>query len=132
MEWFRRIIGILNIVLGSCLLILLHFIDVPDVFSSIMVMSLFVGWIFPYIALIISGIGILIKSNYLITLLFSIINILVIIFMIFLVGRVYSSKFLIVIIEYIIMLVLTIVNIVYLIMNKDEIIRENYKRNYLD
>ena len=132
MEWFRRIIGILNIVLGSCLLILLHFIDVPDVFSSIMVMSLFVGWIFPYIALIIIGIGILIKSNYLITLLFSIINILVIIFMIFLVGRVYSSKFLIVIIEYIIMLVLTIVNIVYLIMNKDEIIRENYKRNYLD
>ena len=132
MEIYRKIVGIGSIVLGIVLLVLLHFVEVPDKFSSIMLMSLFIGWIFPFIALILSGIGILIHSNYLVTLLFNIINILVLLFMIFLVGKIYSSKFLIILIEYIIMLGITIADIVYLIINRDEIITDNYKRNYLD
>ena len=129
---FRKVLGISNIILGIGLLILLHFIDVSDKFSSIMLMSLFIGWIFPYIGLILSGIGILIHSNYWVTMLFNIVNILVIAFMLFLVNKVYDSKLLIVLIEYIIMLVISIGNIIYLIINKDEIIKDNYKRNYLD
>ncbi len=132
MEIYRKIVGIGSIVLGIVLLVLLHFVEVPDKFSSIMLMSLFIGWIFPFIALILSGIGILIHSNYLVTLIFNIINILVLLFMIFLVGKIYSSKFLIILIEYIIMLGITIADIVYLIINRDEIITDNYKRNYLD
>ena len=97
-----------------------------------MLMSLFVGWIFPFIGLVVSGLGILIHSNFKITLIFNIVNILVILFMGFLVIKVYDSKLLIVLIEYIVMLVINILNIVYLIINKDEIIRDNYKRNYLD
>lgn len=132
MEIYRKIVGIGSIVLGIVLLVLLYFVEVPDKFSSIMLMSLFIGWIFPFIALILSGIGILIHSNYLVTLIFNIINILVLLFMIFLVGKIYSSKFLIILIEYIIMLGITIADIVYLIINRDEIITDNYKRNYLD
>ena len=132
MNTFRKIIGFSNIVFGIGLLILLHFVNVSDRFSSIMLMSLFVGWIFPFIGLVVSGLGILIHSNFKITLIFNIVNILVILFMGFLVIKVYDSKLLIVLIEYIFMLVINILNIVYLIINKDEIIRDNYKRNYLD
>ncbi len=132
MNTFRKIIGFSNIVFGIGLLILLHFVNVSDRFSSIMLMSLFVGWIFPFIGLVVSGLGILIHSNFKITLIFNIVNILVILFMEFLVIKVYDSKLLIVLIEYIVMLVINILNIVYLIINKDEIIRDNYKRNYLD
>ena len=132
MNTFRKIIGFSNIVFGIGLLILLHFVNVSDRFSSIMLMSLFVGWIFPFIGLVVSGLGILIHSNFKITLIFNIVNVLVILFMGFLVIKVYDSKLLIVLIEYIVMLVINILNIVYLIINKDEIIRDNYKRNYLD
>ena len=132
MNTFRKIIGFSNIVFGIGLLILLHFVNVSDRFSSIMLMSLFVGWIFPFIGLVVSGLGILIHSNFKITLIFNIFNILVILFMGFLFIKVYDSKLLIVLIEYIVMLVINILNIVYLIINKDEIIRDNYKRNYLD
>ena len=132
MNTFRKIMGFSNIVFGIGLLILLHFVNVSDRFSSIMLMSLFVGWIFPFIGLVVSGLGILIHSNFKITLIFNIVNILVILFMGFLVIKVYDSKLLIVLIEYIVMLVINILNIVYLIINKDEIIRDNYKRNYLD
>ena len=119
MNTFRKIIGFSNIVFGIGLLILLHFVNVSDRFSSIMLMSLFVGWIFPFIGLVVSGLGILIHSNFKITLIFNIVNILVILFMGFLVIKVYDSKLLIVLIEYIVMLVINILNIVYLIINKD-------------
>ena len=132
MNTFRKIIGFSNIVFGIGLLILLHFVNVSDRFSSIMLMSLFVGWIFPFIGLVVSGLGILIHSNFKITLIFNIVNILVILFMGFLVIKVYDSKLLIVLIEYIVMLVINVLNIVYLMINKDEIIRDNYKRNYFD
>lgn len=132
MKTFQKVIGILNIVLGIGLLIILHFFDIPDIFSSIMLMSLFIGWIFPYIALVLCGIGILIHSNYLITMIFNIVNVLVIFFMLFLVIKLYETRLLIVLIEYIIMLVMSIISIIYLILDKDEIIKDNYKRNYLD
>ena len=122
----------INIVFGIGLLIILHFFDIPDIFSSIMLMSLFIGWIFPYIALVLCGIGILIHSNYLITMIFNIVNVLVIFFMLFLVIKLYETRLLIVLIEYIIMLVMSIISIIYLILDKDEIIKDNYKRNYLD
>ena len=107
MKTFQKVIGILNIVLGIGLLIILHFFDIPDIFSSIMLMSLFIGWIFPYIALVLCGIGILIHSNYLITMIFNIVNVLVIFFMLFLVIKLYETRLLIVLIEYIIMLVMS-------------------------
>jgi len=132
MKTFQKVIGILNIVFGIGLLIILHFFDIPDIFSSIMLMSLFIGWIFPYIALVLCGIGILIHSNYLITMIFNIVNVLVIFFMLFLVIKLYENRLLIVLIEYIIMLVMSIISIIYLILDKDEIIKDNYKRNYLD
>lgn len=132
MKTFQKVIGILNIVSGIGLLIILHFFDIPDIFSSIMLMSLFIGWIFPYIALVLCGIGILIHSNYLITMIFNIVNVLVIFFMLFLVIKLYETRLLIVLIEYIIMLVMSIISIIYLILDKDEIIKDNYKRNYLD
>ena len=97
-----------------------------------MLMSMFIGWIFPFIALVVSGMGLLIHSNYLITLLFNIINLLVIIFMLFLVIKLYDSKLLIVLIEYIIMLITVIINIIYLVINRETIIKDNLKRNYLD
>ena len=124
--------GIGSIVIGVGLLVLLHFVNVSDKFSSIMLMSLFIGWIFPYIALVLSGIGILIHSNYWITLVFNIVNILVLILMLFLVIKVYDNKLLVVLIEYIVMLVVSIVSIIYMIINKDDIIQVNYKRKYLD
>ena len=129
---FRKISGISSIVLGVVLLLILQFSDVSDKFTTIMLMSLFIGWIFPYIALVISGIGILIHSNYWITLFFIIINVLVLMFMLFFVIKIYEKKLLVVLIEYIIMLIVSIVDIVYLIVNKDEIITDNFKRNYLD
>ena len=118
MELFRKMTGIGSIVIGVGLLVLLHFVNVSDKFSSIMLMSLFIGWIFPYIALVLSGIGILIHSNYWITLVFNIVNILVLILMLFLVIKVYDNKLLVVLIEYIVMLVVSIVSIIYMIFNR--------------
>ena len=70
----RKILGILNIVLSIIGFIIIHFIDVSSVFSTIMMLSLFVGWIMPYIGLILAGIGILIHTRFMINIIFNVFN----------------------------------------------------------
>lgn len=127
----RKILGISNIVLSIIGFIILKFINVSEVFSTIMMMSLFIGWIMPYIGLILSGIGILIHTKFKLSLIFNIFNILLSLFMIFLIISVYDKNLLIVLIEYIVMIVINILDIIYIIVNKDIIIKENLQRDYL-
>ncbi len=127
----RKILGISNIVVSIVGFIIIHFIDVSSVFSTIMMMSLFIGWIMPYIGLILSGIGILIHTRYKINIIFNIFNILLCSLMIFLVVSLYNKSFLVFIIEYGIMIVINILNIIYTIVNKDTIIKDNLQRDIL-
>ena len=127
----RKILGISDIVLSIVGFVILHFIDVSPIFSTIMMLSLFVGWIMPYIGLILSGIGILIHTRYKINIVFNVFNILLCLLMIFLVVKIYNKTFLVFIIEYGIMIVMSILNIIYTIVNKDIIIKENLQRDIL-
>ena len=127
----RKIIGIISIILSIILFIVLQFLDVSVVFSTIMVISLFIGWILPYIGLILEGICILLHSNYYVTLVFSIFNLLLTLIMIFLIIKVYDSKLLGVLMEYIIIEVMNVINIVYLIINRDIIKKDNVISKYV-
>ena len=128
----RKILGIIDILVAIISFIILQFSNTDKIFSTIMMLTLFVGWIFPYIALLISGIGILIHTKYLINLIFNIINILLTLIIIFLCVSVYNKNLLLVIIEYSIIILLAIINIIYIIKNKEEIIKDNLERDYLE
>lgn len=128
----RKILGILDILVAIISFIVLEFSNTDKIFSTIMLLTLFVGWILPYIALLLSGIGILIHTKYLINLIFNILNILLTMIILFLCISVYNKNLLLVIIEYSIIIVFSIINIIYIIKNKEKIIKDNFERDYLE
>ncbi len=128
----RKILGIINIITAIVSFILLELSDTGVIFSTIMMLTLFVGWILPFIALLLSGIAIIIYAKYYVSLIFNITNILLTIIILFLCISVYESSLMLIIIEYSIIILLSILNIIYIIKNKEEIITENLKRTYIE
>ena len=128
----KKILGIIDIITAIVSFIILELSNTGVIFSTIMMLTLFVGWIFPFIALLLSGIAILIHAKYYINIVFNIINVLLTIIILFLCISVYESSLLLIIIEYSIIILLSILNIIYIKKNKEVIITENLKRSYME
>ena len=79
----------------------------------IFIMTLFIGWIFPYLVLLITGFA-QVKSVFpKLGLTLNVIGIPMCILLIYLVSKIYDGKLLIFIIEYSIIVLMNIINIVY-------------------
>lgn len=109
----ENIIPVLNIIISLTLGIILLFSKLSDNTVYIMVMSLIVGWAIPYLVLLITGITMLYKSHYKLTLIFNIINILLCILLLFLVISIYDNKMLVFLVDYIIIEIMSITNVIY-------------------
>ena len=111
----ENIIPVLNIIISLTLGIILLFSKLSDNTIYIMVMSLIVGWAIPYLVLLITGITMLYKIHYKLTLIFNIINILLCILLLFLVISIYDNKMLVFLVDYIIIGIMSITNVIYFI-----------------
>ncbi len=111
----KKIIPIINCLSAIILFLVLLFTEASENFVYIVIMSLFVGWAFPYFVLIVSGIAIAVSKHIKLNLIFNILAFLLTSFLIYLVVKIYDKKFLILLIEYIYILVLLLINIIYLI-----------------
>lgn len=111
----KKIIPIIDALSAIILFLVLLFTEASENFVYIVIMSLFIGWAFPYFVLIVSGIAIAVSKHIKINLIFNILAFLLDCFLIYLVVKIYDKKFLILLIEYIYILVLLLVNIIYLI-----------------
>lgn len=109
----KNILPIFNIIISLILGIILLLSELSENSVYIMVMTLAVGWAIPYLVLLITGITMLYKTNYKLTLTFNIINILLCMLLLFLVISIYDKKMLIFLIEYIIMCITSIINSIY-------------------
>lgn len=116
----KKILSIINIILPIILFSLLFLFDYSDNIIYIIIMSLFVGWIIPYINLMITGLSVMIDNHHKLSLVFNILNILLNALLIFLIALIYEKKFLIMIVEYAIMLILSIINTIYFKKKVDE------------
>lgn len=116
----KKILSIINIILPILLFSLLFLFDYSDNIIYIIIMSLFVGWIIPYINLMITGLSVMIDNHHKLSLVFNILNILLNALLIFLIALIYEKKFLIMIVEYAIMLILSIINTIYFKKKVDE------------
>jgi len=116
----KKILSIINIILPILLFSLLFLFDYSDNIIYIIIMSLFVGWIIPYINLMITGLSVMIDNHHKLSLVFNILNILLNALLIFLIALIYEKKFLIMIVEYAIMLILSIINTFYFKKKVDE------------
>ena len=116
----KKILSIINIILPIILFSLLFLFDYSDNIIYIIIMSLFVGWIIPYINLMITGLSVMIDNHHKLSLVFNILNILLNALLIFLIALIYEKKFLIMIVEYAIMLILSIINTIYFEKKVDE------------
>ena len=113
----KKILAISNIIIPILSFILLFFFDYSDNIIYIILMTLFIGWIIPFINLIITGISILNDNHHKLTLVFNIFSAFLNIVIIFLIIKLYEHKFIIMIIEYSLFLILNILNSIYF-MNK--------------
>lgn len=111
----KKVLALLNIMIPIISFILLFFFDYSDNIIYIILMTLFIGWIIPYLSLLITGISILNDNHHKLTLVFNIFTALLNIVIIFLIISLYEHKFMIMIIEYVIFLILNIINIIYFI-----------------
>ncbi len=116
----KKILSIINIILPIILFALLFLFDYSDNIIYIIIMSLFIGWIIPYINLMITGLSVMIDNHHKLSLVFNIFNILLNALLIFLIALIYEKNFIIMIVEYGIMLILSIINTIYFKKKVDE------------
>ena len=109
----KKILALINIIIPIISFILLFFFDYSDNIIYIILMTLFIGWIIPYLNLLITGIAILNDSHYKLARIFNIFIIILNIIIIFFIISLYEKKFLLMIIEYSIFIVISIINVIY-------------------
>jgi hypothetical protein len=109
----KKILALINIIIPIISFILLFFFDYSDNIIYIILMTLFIGWIIPYLNLLITGIAILNDSHYKLARIFNIFSIILNIVIIFFIISLYEKKFLLMIIEYSIFIVISIINVIY-------------------
>ena len=110
----KRLLSITNLLIPIILFPLLYVFNPSENFTYIMIMTLFIGWLLPYISLIITGISLLRVEHNKLTLVFNIFNVFLNILLIFLICLIFEKSFIIFIIEYSIILIISIINIIYL------------------
>lgn len=111
----KKLISIIEPLLSIIMFLVLLFTKTSDNFVYIMIMSLIIGWIIPYIVLIVSGLSIIQNKFTKLNLVSNILSFLLCLFLLFLIIKIYEKKFLILLIEYIIIAIINIINIIYLI-----------------
>lgn len=107
---YNNKLAILNIIIPIILFIILLFSDISENFINIMTLTLVVGWILPYITLILTGISLLNKSHKKLCLTINIINIILTSILLFLIISIIDKKLIIVLIEYSTILIMSIIN----------------------
>lgn len=109
----KKTLSITNIIFSIILFIVLLFSEIADNFVYIMFLTLIIGWIMPYLTLLISGIAFLTESHSKLTLVFNILSFLLTLFLLLLNIKIYEKKLLILVIEYIIIGTINLLNIIY-------------------
>lgn len=129
----KKIWSTINILLSITLFIILVSNDMSGQFVNIITFSLFIGWLFPYVTLIVNGLCMLSNINNKIIISFNsisfILNILLIIFVSFL----YDDKLIIVLVEYILIAIINLINIiinVIIYQNNHKYLKEQLKKEY--
>ena len=124
----KKILILSNIIIPIILFVILLFNTMSSNFIYIITLSLFIGWIIPFIATIISGLSILNNNNQKLTLVFNIFALLLNLLLILLIISILDNKLILILIEYIVLSIITIINIIYYIIyfinNKDDEISE--------
>lgn len=110
----ETILLVSNLLIPIILFIVLLFSKLSDNTMYFMIMSIMIGWLIPYIVLLITGLAMLNIKHPKITLIFNFVNILLCIMLLALIIQIYDNKFLVFIIEYSIILLTSIINVIYL------------------
>ena len=110
----NKLLKILNILIPLVFLIILPFTNIGANFVYIMSLTMIIGWIFPYISLLLTGVSLLSNNHKKKALTLNIINILLTLIIIFLIIKIYENTFIIILIEYIIITIISIINSIYL------------------
>lgn len=111
----ENLLPLLNIVSSLIMFIILLFSELNENVMYIMIMTLIVGWAIPYCVLLITGLSMLYSKKHYLTLIFNIVNILLCIFLLFFIIKLYDKTLLVLLIEYIITIIFSTINIIYYI-----------------
>lgn len=129
----KKILSIINIILPIILFIVLLFNTMSAQFVNIMTFSLVIGWIFPFIFPIITGISLLAESHLKMSFILNILTIILSIFLIIMIISLYDSNMLLILIFYITLSTLNLINTIYLLIcfnrNNKEIKRLKKEEN---
>ncbi len=82
---------------------------------SIITITLFIGYLMPYFVLLITGISMLTKTHYRLSLIINISNIILSLIFVILIASVINKNLIVMLITYIIIAIISIINIIYLI-----------------
>lgn len=114
----KKILTILNFIIPIVSLIVLELSEVSENFITIMTLTLVVGWMLPYITLLLTGITYIYKNHLNKSLILNIISSLLSILIITLIILIYEKSFRTILIEYIIITIMNIINIINIIIYK--------------
>lgn len=110
-----NLLAILNITVSIISVIFLLFTKLSENVIYLMMISVFIGWVIPYIVPLITGLSLLNKSHYKLSLVFNIVSLLLCIMLLVFTIRLFDKKFMVFLIEYSIFILLHIINIIYYI-----------------
>ena len=108
----NKIWAIINIISPIIMFIILVNNNMSEKFVNIITLSLFIGWIFPFLNLLINGLSMLIKINTKMSIFFNIISFILNILLIIAVVLLYDKNLITILIEYIIIAIINLVNII--------------------
>lgn len=111
----NKILAWINIIIPLILFIILNITEYSDNIITIITLTLFVGWLIPYLNTFLTGIALLTNtrhkmcaiSNILSTILSTIITIMII--------SIYDNNFLSMLLEYIVLIIINLINSIYYI-----------------
>lgn len=113
----KYILPIINILVTILCFVVLLFSSLSENVVYLMMMTLLIGWLMPYLVLLITGLEIFAGLKHAKTsLVFNILNILISIMDIYFTIRLFDKKMIVLIVEYIIMIIVSIINVIYLMM----------------
>ena len=122
-----KLIAKINIILPIVLFILMSFFNVSEYFVTIMTLTLVIGWLIPYLSLILTGLAMTYEVEQNKAYILNILSLLVSILIIILTISILEKKLIIILVEYIIISIMNILNIIiyFPIINK----KRKEKRN---
>jgi hypothetical protein len=122
-----KLIAKINIILPIVLFILMSFFNVSEYFVTIMTLTLVIGWLIPYLSLILTGLAMTYEVEQNKSYILNILSLLVSILIIILTISILEKKLIIILVEYIIISIMNILNIIiyFPIINK----KRKEKRN---